>query len=365
MTKLLLTAIVLLIITACAMAVKKKKPGAVNACPAVKEHAGALYPVAQKNKWGYMDHTFKIVIPFQFEQAEDFSEGLAAVASLAKGTDGAETLLYGCIDSTGKTVIDYRYNKIYPFSEGLSLVVKDGKYGYIDRTGAEIIPPQYEDGSSFSEGLATVKINGRNGFINKTGDMVAEPRYERACWVSIFREGLAAVYTDDESGGYADSTGELVIPARFSYVSAFSEGLALVQPKGSSLYGYINRKGEMVIKPEFELSLPFHEGVASVKKRKTDGSTFFRIINKEGKALSPDLHYNFVGIFREGLAGVESSGHRWGFIDRKGREVITPQYAGIRLFNHGLSMIQTGHLFTRLNTSYIDKEGNIVFDGRD
>lgn len=363
MTKLLLILTVLLLIVGCRMALKKAANTTGITGTDLEEFAGALYPVAQDGKWGYMNHRFEIVIPFQFLHAEDFSEGLAAVSNRAEGTGNNTTELYACIDSTGKLVTGYLYNRIYVFSEGLALVVKDGRYGYIDKTGAEVITPQFEDGASFSEGLAAVKKNGLNGFIDKSGRFVIEPRFTRACWVSSFRDGLAPVYFPDDSGGFINKKGELVIPASFSYVSAFSEGLALVQPKGNHQYGYINHKSEMIIKPEYDLSLPFHEGVASVKKRRADGTTFFRIIDKNGQALTGDLNYNFVGIFREGLAGVESTDHRWGFIDKKGEEIIPPRYASARLFNNGLSVVQTGHLFTQLHTSYIDKSGRMVFKG--
>jgi hypothetical protein len=194
--------------------------------------------------------------------------------------------------------------------------------------------------------------------------MVIEPRFSRACWVSVFSEGLASVYLENDSAGYIDVTGKFIIPPNFSYVSAFSEGLALVQPKGSRKYGYINRKGEMVIEPEYELSLPFSEGVATVKMSRADGSNFFRIIDKQGKTIGSELPYSFTGVFREGLAGVESSEHLWGFIDMQGKEVITPRYTSVRLFKNGLSKIQTGSLFTGLHTGYIDKAGNMVINNK-
>jgi len=153
----------------------------------------------------------------------------------------------------------------------------------------------------------------------------------------------------------------MIIPAKYSYVGSFSEGLALVQPAGSSKYGYINQQGETVIEPQYDLSLPFSEGLATVKFIKPDGHAIFRIINKSGNIIADNLDYAFAGIFREGLAGVESFDHRWGFIDKKGKEVIEPKYAGVKLFRNGLSRMETGSLFTGLKVAYINKKGKIAW----
>lgn len=324
------------------------------------KYAGALYPVKRDGKWGYLNNRLKLVIPARFIHADDFNEGRAGVSDYVNADGTAPKELYGYIDSTGKLIVDFKYNKVMSFSEGIAVVVKNGKYGYINTAGEELVSPGYEEAASFSEGLAAVKLNGKNGFIDKTGKIVIEPSFSRAPWVSEFSEGLAPVYFPDNSAGYIDKKGKLIIPASFSYVGKFSEGLALVQPKGTTKFGYINKAGEMVIEPIYELSLPFSEGVATVKMSRPDGNTYFRIINKVGIVIADNLNYGFTGIFREGLAGVESSNYRWGFIDKTGKEVIAPRFASARLFKNGLSMIQAGSLFTNLSTGYIDKEGKIV-----
>ncbi|MHA4847771.1 WG repeat-containing protein [Flavitalea antarctica] len=369
MKLILLAGVMLIIISACIMAFKKpgsrlNEPtmdiGAVKHSTDLHEYAGILYPVKRNGKWGYMNNKLEFIITAKFANAGDFNEGLAAVSNLVDEGTGSLKEYYGFIDSTGKLVVEFRYDRVLDFSEGFAVVVEHGKYGYINKDGVELIKPQYEDAASFSEGLAAVKINDKNGFINTDGRMVIGPRYARACWVSAFSEGLAPVYFEDDAAGYIDREGKLIIPADYLYVSAFSEGLALVQPKGKTKYGYINKKGEIVIEPIYELSLPFSEGVASVKLSRPDGSTFFRVLNKDGRTIADNLNYSFTGIFREGLAGVETNDYRWGFIDKYGTEVIPPKYASVRLFRNGLSMIQTGSLFTTLNTGYIDKAGNVV-----
>jgi hypothetical protein len=314
----------------------------------------ALFPVRVKGKWGYMNGRLEIVIPCRYEAAEDFSEGLAAVA---------RDTLFGFIDREGTVVADFAYEKTYPFAGGMAMVVRAGKYGFIDRSGKEIIPAQFEEAASFSEGLAAVEVDGKNGFINAKGEMVIAPAFAGACYKSQFSGGLAPVYTTtgEGQGGYIDPKGNFVIPPRFGYADPFSEGLALVRPLGSDRFGFINPKGEWVIEPKYDLSLGFHEGVATVKVLHPDGSATFAIIDPTGKERAKDLKYLFVGIFREGVAAFEDESFRWGFVDRSGREVIPARFASPKFFVNGLARMETGSLFTRLKITYINKNGQVVW----
>ncbi|HEY9296759.1 MAG TPA: WG repeat-containing protein, partial [Phormidium sp.] len=95
-----------------------------------------LFPVKQNGKYGYIDQSGKVVITAQFDEAFDFSEGMAKVKIADK---------FGYIDRTGKTVISPQFDDADDFSEGLAGVMTDGKMGFIDNTGQMIITPQFDD----------------------------------------------------------------------------------------------------------------------------------------------------------------------------------------------------------------------------
>ena len=44
-----------------------------------------------------------------------------------------------------KEVVSCRYDDAFDFSEGLATVELNGKYGYIDKTGKEVIAIKYDD----------------------------------------------------------------------------------------------------------------------------------------------------------------------------------------------------------------------------
>jgi len=89
------------------------------------------------NAWGYMNKAGQVIIGPQFKDATEFTDGMAAVSQ----TDQFGAKKWGFIDVTGKLVIPYNFT-IRPgqFHEGLALVQPaqrgDFNFAYIDKTGA-------------------------------------------------------------------------------------------------------------------------------------------------------------------------------------------------------------------------------------
>ena len=104
--------------------------------------------------WGFIDKTGKIRIKPQFDIADDFSEGLAAVSIGEK---------WGFIDHSGRVVITPKYgigydSKHHDFSEGLALVYFQDKCSYIDQTGRILIKVPCNEAEQFAGGIASVRI---------------------------------------------------------------------------------------------------------------------------------------------------------------------------------------------------------------
>ena len=167
----------------------------------------------------FLDASMK-VIPGQYEGNGNYSEGLAPVRF--NGT-------WGYVDGAGKPVIRNVYQDAADFSEGLAAVTLDtGRCGYVDRTGTLVIAARFASCRPFSDGLALVDLSeqpidserlafvGRDGKVAIPGDS-SQPPFRSA---SDFVNGLAAVGDGplDLAGqgqvrlGYVDVSGRFVWP---------------------------------------------------------------------------------------------------------------------------------------------------------
>ena len=195
--------------------------------------------------YGYIDKHGKVVIPAKFGYAEEFHEGLAAVAK-----DFMRTA-WGYINQQGEYTIGPRFSEVGDFQDGLAHVRIGGKWGYIDKAGQMIIEPQFEQASPFSEEYALVKLKNKFGYIDKSGTVVISPQFE---WASDFSEGLAVAKLGAKTG-YINKEGKFAIQLHFEAdeYDSFSGGIAQVLVRYKVNYpfkiGYIDTKGSFIWKP--------------------------------------------------------------------------------------------------------------------
>ncbi|MGB3007295.1 MAG: WG repeat-containing protein, partial [Chitinophagaceae bacterium] len=142
--------------------------------------------LGKDNKWGFIDTTGKIVVPFIYEESKDFRDGFAAVKKDGK---------WGFINTLGDVVIPFYYGDARYFSEGYAAVAsaREGEWGFIDITNTLKIDHRYEYAFDFSEGAAAVEIKGQWGYINKEGNYLFTEKFEKA---GFFKNGKAEVKKD-------------------------------------------------------------------------------------------------------------------------------------------------------------------------
>lgn len=211
-----------------------------------------LHPVWDliSNKRGYVNKSLETVIPYEYDRANDFHDGLATVK---KGD------LWGIIDKKGNQVIPFMYKELGKLREGLIGASLDGKsYGFINIKNKFIIPPIYEYAARFSEGLAVVRLKGKYGYINNKGEIVIPCKYKVAF---SFSEGLAQVIENDKIG-FIDLNGKLAIDnLYYTRVGSFVEGLAYII--ADDKVGFINTKGEITIPCIYYTEYDFSEGLCA------------------------------------------------------------------------------------------------------
>ncbi len=137
--------------------------------------------VEDSSGWAYIDSKGNTVItPYVVNNKPDeFSDGLARFSDSGK---------FGYFDKTGMIVIKPQFDFAEPFSEGMAAVcigcrfvtsettgrrtMEGGKWGYIDLNGNMVIKPLYKTAEAFKNGKAAVGVEERIFTINKEGNEV-------------------------------------------------------------------------------------------------------------------------------------------------------------------------------------------------
>ncbi len=253
---------------------------------------GDMAYVSKDDRFGYVDHYGKEVIPCQFEDAADFHHGYAAIKQGgwtgfidSKGTivvqpqytvvvshprfnEGLAPVFgadeqTGFIDSTGQFRISAQFHSAGNFSDGVAwaMWLQDDssaehgftiKGGYIDAEGVYVIPPEYDFGWDFSEGYATVWVRSEDKkskiwkVIDKEGEIILDNLPYRN--VGSLNMGLIPIQDEELRWGFMKISGEVAIPPQYAGINHFHNGMARMEvgTAFSNTIVYINSKGEVV-----------------------------------------------------------------------------------------------------------------------
>lgn len=326
--------------------------GDVQTSSEQNKYENARFPVSLNGLWGYINSKGRLVIDPAYDDAMEFSEGLAEVEFKDK---------WGYVDVSGTLVIPLEYDSVSEFSQGLAAVKKGTCWGYVDRQGEQVIPFQFQSAAKFSEERAAARksMSMLVGYIDRNGSWAIQPQFKDGL---AFSGGLAVVWTMDEGDdtwGFIKKNGAFAISPRYTYAFSLSEGLAAVakgmvrQPSGGLVPGncsFINERGDPVINPSSDDIASFYEGLARVRVNGMQG-----FIDKKGQWRIRPQFENAMN-FSEGLAPVSVSG-KWGFVDINGKLTIPYQYDFALPFTQGVSCVIVGE-----KMGYIDKTGKYIWE---
>lgn len=105
--------------------------------------------------------------------------------------------------------------------------------------------------------------------------------------------------------------------------------------------------------PKYTFLGDFKEGLAVVRNR----SGLYGYIDKRGKEVIP-CQFTNAKSFSEGLAAVKNSENLWGFIDKEGKVKILPQFEDAEDFHEGYAAVSFKLRGT--NATFIDTEGKSI-----
>lgn len=234
---------------------------------------------------------------------------------------------------------------------------KDGLWHFIDVQGKELFEPKkIEDVLGFSEGLIRILVKEndmpRVEYLDLNGNTVLEPDFDYAY---DFFDGYALVFKfidktkTTKKFGFIDKKGKLLLNCILKDASHFAEGLAYVS--GEFGNGYIDSSGKIKINLETDAGFIFSEGLAAVNNRNFK----FGYINKKGEQVI-DFLFDEAGNFKDGFAKFNKD-NKFGFIDKTGKERIPPAFDFVRNFSEGLAFVGLYDINFRTYWALIDTAG--------
>lgn len=227
------------------------------------ENGLAQFVLASTNKHGIVEvETGKTVIPFEYDEIYLPSEELIRAKKGEK---------YGYLNIKNEVIIPFIYDEANDFSEGLALVGKNykvmmtnyglrckKKFGFINNKGKTEIPFMFADqtfvslnsGGGFHEGLAAIGIDRPNyvyagdiGYINKKGDFVIAPQYKSA---SAFFCGVAIVEKDDKYGAI-NKNGKVIVPMKYDNGEIIEKDSIICMGYNFDVMDKYNLKGDLIV----------------------------------------------------------------------------------------------------------------------
>jgi hypothetical protein len=73
------------------------------------------------DKWGFIDTTGKLIIPFIYDQVRNYS---LAVGAIGQNTNKDR---WGIINTSGKYILEPTYDELYVFKDGLAKAIINGQ----------------------------------------------------------------------------------------------------------------------------------------------------------------------------------------------------------------------------------------------
>ena len=237
-------------------------------------------------KSGFINEMGELVIPAIYDEAEDFTDGMAAVGFRKK-------------------------------QEGIAFLESEYTWGYVNKQGVEVVKPQYSQASKFMNDRAIVGKGNQRGFI-------------------VVIEAVNDSIINHESHPKAaliDKDGRYLLNFDWQWLNPISDSLFIAHRAKYKGAGVINSKGETII--PFKYANLHYAGdslfTANDGRGKGGESMVVDIHNnvlfRTKKYFIPELGYEF------GLLHIRNySTNKEGLIDARGNMVIKDKYDMIVAF---------------------------------
>ena len=228
--------------------------------------------------WGMLDRNFETVI----QPAYAFLGYMSDAGLVVARQSGADK--YGYLDKKGDLVIPANFEDADQFEAGYAVVRMGSTSGVIDTKGNYSISLQDKPLQNLGQeriGFAD-PTTWKGGFMDVKGNVIVQAMYDNYSKYGFTDVDLLAVKQSDK-WGFMDKNGKVVIGLQFYAASPFMNGYAWVKRAETSNYECIDEKGKSIFSLG-ENEVPdgmFRQGLCLVRKLESDGVSF-KYVNEKG-----------------------------------------------------------------------------------
>ena len=312
------------------------------------------FKVRLKNKWGVIDSAGNQVVESVFDDVEYFGQ---ADKIYFKTIIDFKTTTFGVINKDGKIVLEPKYLEIGEFKNGFARVkIKRRCWNYIDTNMKQLSAECFVKVRNFKENAAAVQSPKGWGHINESGQFIIPAAYSD---IGDFNEGLVKVkhYKPAKLFGLIrgkryyvimDKQGDVVLNTKTPKCGNVNRGLLVVGKRRK--YQVITIKGKRILPSKFRQIIEYPEyGLYQVNNKKRQTALY----NHKAELLVPFGKYKKINKFSEGLSYVE--GEESGFIDTNGFMKLKVGYKKVNMFSGGLAAVMGKKAW-----GYINKNAKVV-----
>ena len=339
-----------------------------------------LVAACKAGKWGFINRSNEVVVPFRYQSVSWFSDGVAKVCYGG---------LWGFINTRGVEIVPTIYDTEEWMNDDRQVIVsKNNKFGVVDLSGHAIIPCENDKIEHIGNiGYYQVTKNNHQFFVDLTGQAITLKQYDRKgfnigfYYNNVCKNGLWGVADDNgveaipclysnplgriglgyEDGdqlvpacvngkwGFIDLSGVVHIP--FLYESAQQGSCGLFPVLYDGMWGFLGCNGEWHIPPKFEAVSSFECGFAIVRKDSKWG-----VIDESGNVVIAFNYDDSRCISISNLDPIEWSvrggscveiivNRKHGLLSRDGRLLIPIEFDEVQLILDGVAPVKRDGLW--------------------
>ncbi|MFP7299156.1 WG repeat-containing protein [Neobacillus niacini] len=191
------------------------------------------------------------------------------------------------------------------------------------------------------------------GYINEQAKFVLPPKYERA---GDFQENGLAVVRVNNLAGIINSDGYFIVEPKYDSISPFKEGRAAVIDEEG--FKVIDESGKVITSKSYSFIGEYHGGRAVAADTTSDGGYLYGYLNRRGKEVIP-LSYESASDFQDGKALVKIKGGNYALIDLTGKVVKSYPYPFVDDYGEGTLAFRESN---DGKWGYIDESGKVRID---